>query len=143
MKEIYLSETSKRKLYSGECAISFLFFLFMLSFIFELLIGLKYSNYLLVLYNSILSLFCLIMLCDNLLFLKALITGRYKSFCVDVIRVEGTSKFSSKAYWGSDTDESVSVNNFIVTSVDKEKKVLVIQYSNLKKKSFIYSKYAK
>lgn len=143
MKEIYLSETGKRKLYSGKCAISFLFFLFMLSFIFELLIGLKYSNYLLVLYNSILSLFCLIMLCDNLLFLRALLSGRYKSFDVDITRVERTSKYSSQAYWGSDIDESVSVSNFIVTSVDKEKKVLVIQYSNNKRKSFVYSKHVK
>lgn len=143
MKEIYLSETSKRKLYSGKCAISTLFFLFMLSFIFELLIGLKYSNYLLILYSSILSLFCLIMLSDSLLFLKALITGRYKSFCVDIARVERASKYSSRVYWGSDINESVSVNNFIVASVDKEKKVLVIQYLNNKRKSFVYSKYAK
>lgn len=143
MKEIYLSETSKRKLYSGKCAISLLFFLFMLSFIFELLIGLKYSNYLLVLYNSILSLFCLIILGDNLLFLKALITGRYKSFDVDIIRVERASKYSSEAYWGSNTNESVRVSNFIVASVEKEKKVLVIQYSNFNEKSFVYSKYVK
>lgn len=143
MKEIYLSETSKRKLYSGKCVISTLFFLFILSFIFDLLIGLKYSNYLLVLYSSILSLFCLIMLSDNLLFLRALITGRYKSFCVDVIRVEGASKYSSRVYWGSDINESISVNNFIIASVDKEKKVLVIQYSNNKRKSFVYSKYVK
>lgn len=143
MKEIYLSETSKRKLYSRKCAISTLFFLFMLSFIFELLIGLKYSNYLLILYSSILSLFCLIILSDNLLFLKALITGRYKSFDVDIIRVERASKYSSRVYWGSDINESVSVNNFIVASIDKEKKVLVIQYSNNKRKSFVYSKYVK
>ena len=140
MKEIYLSETSKRKLYSGRCAISTLFFLFTLGFIFELMIGL---NYLLVLYSSVLSLFCLIILSDNLLFLRALITGRYKSFCVDVIRVEGASKFTSRAYWGSNTDENVSVSNFIIASVDKEKKVLVIQYSNNKRKSFVYSKYVK
>lgn len=143
MKEIYLSETSKRKLYSGKCAISTLFFLFMLSFIFELLIGLKYSNYLLVLYNSVLSLFCLIILGDNLLLLKALITGRYKSFCVDITRVERASKYSSRVYWGNAITDSVTVNNFIVASVYKEKKVLVIQYSNNKRKSFVYSKYVK
>ena len=143
MKEIYLSETSKRKLYSGKCAISTLFFLFMLSFIFELLLGLKYSNYLLVLYNSVLSLFCLVILGDNLLLLKALITGRYKSFCVDITRVERASKYSSEAYWGSNTNESVRVSNFIVASVEKEKKVLVIQYSNFNEKSFVYSKYVK
>lgn len=143
MKEIYLSETSKRKLYSGRCAISLLFFLLMLSFIFELLIGLKYSNYLLVLYSSILSLFCLIILSDNLLFLRALITGKYKSFCVDITRVERASKYSSRIYWGSDITESVTVSNFIVASVYKEKKVLVIQYSNNKRKSFVYSKHVK
>lgn len=143
MREIYLSETSKRKLYSGRCAICTLFFLFMLSFIFEILIGIKYSNYLLILYNSILSLFCLIILGDNLLFLKALITGRYKSFDVDIIRVERASKYSSRAYWGSNTNESVRVSNFIVASVEKEKKVLVIQYSNFNEKSFVYSKYVK
>lgn len=143
MKEIYLSEAGKRKLYSGRCAMSLLFFLLTLSFIFELLIGLKYSNYLLVLYSSVLSLFCLVILSDNLLFLRALLSGRYKSFCVDITRVERTSKYSSKVYWGSNTDEGVSVNNFIIAYVDKEKKVLVIQYSNLKRKSFVYSKYVK
>lgn len=143
MKEIYLSETGKRKLYSGRCAICTLFFLFMLSFIFEILIGIKYSNYLLILYNSILSLFCLIILGDNLLFLKALITGGYKSFDVDIIRVERASKYSSEAYWGSNINESVRVSNFIVASVEKEKKVLVIQYSNFNEKSFVYSKYVK
>lgn len=107
MKEIYLSETGKRKLYTGRCAICTLFFLFMLSFIFEILIGIKYSNYLLILYNSILSLFCLIILGDNLLFLKALITGRYKSFDVDITRVERASKYSSRVYWGSDINGSV------------------------------------
>lgn len=83
------------------------------------------------------------MLSDNLLFLKALITGGYKSFDVDIIRVERASKYSSEAYWGSNINESVRVSNFIVASVEKEKKVLVIQYSNFNEKSFVYSKYVK
>lgn len=143
MKEIYLSETSKRRICSGKYATSLLFFLFMLSFILGLLVGLRNNNYLLVLYNSVLALCCVIILRDELLFLRALITGRYKSFYADIVRIERTSRYASRAYWGSDISESSPVSNLIVADIEKENKVLVIQYANLKRKSFIYSKYAK